>query len=343
MALVDWGVHPVVTQPTLDTVLEIPWVVEQGAPSIKCYMTYREEGLMIDDSDMKYILEALEEVGGMLLVHAEDHEIIGTRVPAMINSGQVAAIYHARSRPVSAENNAIQRCIQMVEEIGGNLFVLHLASADGINMIKAAQKKKLNIFAETCTHYLLFTEEVLERPDGIKWICSPPLRDKYNQDQLWKGLKDNTISLVTSNDIAFSWETKLYGKDRFDLCPSGLPGIEPRLNLLYSEGVAKGRLTLSRWVELISTAPANFFGLAPRKGSLNLLSDADIVLFDPEEEWVMNRESLHMAADWSAYENLKIKGKIKKVFSRGELIIDGDRCLAEKGRGRYLHRSPRHR
>jgi dihydropyrimidinase len=338
LALVDWGVHPVITQPTNETLKEIPLVVKAGAPTIKCYMTYRDEGLLIEDHDLKRILTALREAGGMLMVHAEDNEIIETNVPAMIDSGKVDSIYHARSRPVEAENNAIRRCIRMVEETGGKLFVVHMATGDGIEMIKAAQEKGLNVFAETCTHYLMFTDKMLERQDSIKWICSPPLRDQSNQERLWKGLKENIISMVTSDDAAYSWEAKLYGKDRFDLCPNGIPGVEPRLNLLYSEGVVKGRLTLSRWVELISTAPARFFGLAGRKGHLRPGADADIVLFDPEEEWVMNRDSLHMAADWSGYENIKIKGKIKKVFSRGELIIDGDRCLAKKGRGKYLHR-----
>jgi dihydropyrimidinase len=338
LALVDWGVHPVITQPTEETLREIPLVVEQGAPTIKCYMTYRDERLMIEDKDLKRILKSLHKCGGMLLVHAEDNDIIEANVPAMIDSGRVSSIYHAKSRPVEAENKAIQRCIRMTAETGGTLFIVHMASADGIELIKRAREKGLNVFAETCTHYLLFTDDMLARPDSIKWICSPPLRDRSHQDRLWKGLRENIISMVTSDDAAYSWEAKLYGKDRFDLCPNGIPGVEPRLNLLYSEGVAKGRLTLSRWVELVSTAPAKFFGLAPQKGSLNLGADADIVIFDPEEEWVMNRDSLHMAADWSAYEDLKVKGKIKKVFSRGELIIDGDRCLAKKGRGRYLHR-----
>jgi dihydropyrimidinase len=338
LALVDWGVHPVITQPTNQTLQEIPLVVKQGAPTIKCYMTYRDEGLMIEDNDLKRISTSLREAGGMLLVHAEDNDIIETNVPAMINSGQVASIYHARSRPIETENNAIHRCIRIAEETGGSIFIVHMATADGIQMIKTAREKGINVSAETCTHYLLFTEKMLERPDSIKWICSPPLRDKANQDRLWNGLKENIISMVTSDDAAYSWEAKLYGKDRFDLCPNGIPGVEPRLNLLYSEGVAKGRLTLPRWVELVSTAPARFFGLGQRKGHLNPGADADIVLFDPEEEWLMNRDSLHMAADWSAYEDIKVKGKIKKVFSRGELIIDGDHCLAEKGRGRYLYR-----
>jgi dihydropyrimidinase len=158
------------------------------------------------------------------------------------------------------------------------------------------------------------------------------------QEWLWTGIRDGRISMVTSDDAAYSWEAKLHGADRFDKCPNGIPGIEVRLPLLYSEGVVKGRISLSRFVELISTHPALLFGLAPQKGTLAPGADADIVLFDPKIQWTMNQESLHMAADWSAYENIPITGKILKVFSRGDLIVNGDRCLARKGRGRYLYR-----
>jgi dihydropyrimidinase len=338
LALVDWGVHPVITQPSTDTLAEIPLAVNEGAPTIKCYMTYRSDGLLIENTDLKRILNALHSAGGMLMVHAEDNGIIETEVPRMVNSGNTAPIYHAKSRPKDAENTAIRNCIDMARETGGRLFIVHMATGDGIEMVKTAQAEGLNVFAETCTHYLMFTDKVLEREDGIKWICSPPLRDAANQERLWQGLKEKVICLVTSDDAAYSWEAKLYGKDRFDLCPNGIPGIEPRLNLLYSQGVLKGRLSLSEWVDIVSTAPARYFGLAPKKGNLNPGADADIVLFDPGEEWVMGQESLHMAADWSAYEGIKIKGKIKKVFSRGELIIDGNSCLAKKGRGKYIYR-----
>jgi len=336
--LVDWGVHPVITQPKPEVFDEIPLVVKQGAPTIKCYMTYREEGLMVEEAGLKQILERLRYAEGMLLVHAEDNDIIEQNVPRMINSGNTKPIFHAKSRPPEAENKAIRRCIQLVRETGSRLFIVHMASDEGVELINKAREENLDVFAETCTHYLIFTEEKLEREDGIKWICSPPLRSKTIQDRLWSSIQDGSISMVTSDDAAYSWEAKLYGAKRFDKCPNGIPGIEPRLSLLYSEGVAKGRLTLSHLVELVSTTPAKLFGLSPQKGSLTPGSDADIVLFDPNTKWTMNQKTLHMAADWSAYEDIEITGKIVKVFSRGELIIDGEQCLAKKGRGRYLHR-----
>jgi dihydropyrimidinase len=338
-AIIDWGIHPVITQLTPSVLDEIPVAVEKGAPTVKCYMTYREEGLMMKFSDLLRISERLKQSNGMLMLHAEDNTIIEANIPQMIAEGKTQSIYHARSRPVEAENNAIQSAIQIAQQTGGRIFIVHMASGDGIEAVSKAREGGADILAETCTHYLLFTDKMLERDDGIKWICSPPLRDEETQNKLWEGIRDGRIAMVTSDDAAYSWDAKLLGADRFDKCPNGIPGIETRFSLLYSEGVAKGRISLPRFVELVSTAPADLFGLAPQKGSLSPGGDADIVLFDPETKWTMSQESLHMAADWSAYEGIEITGKILKVFSRGELIIDEDLCLAKKGRGKYIHRS----
>ena len=337
-ALVDWGVNPVITQPTPETLDQIPLVVERGSPTIKCYLTYRKDGLMIEMWDLRKILTRLRDANGMLLLHAEDNNMLEENIPKLIKAGLTAPFYHAVSRPPEVENKAIEQAIQLVSEVGGRLFIVHLASAKGMEMIAQAKADGFDVKAETCTHYLIFTEKVLEREDGIKWICSPALRNKAIQDDLWSGIQDGRISMVTSDDAAFSWEAKLLGKDRFDKCPNGIPGIEPRLSILYSEGVAKDRISLPRFIELISSKPAELFGLSSQKGSLLPGGDADIVLFDPNKKWNMNQQTLHMAADWSAYENIEVTGKIEKVFSRGELIIDGEICLAKKGRGKYLHR-----
>jgi dihydropyrimidinase len=338
LALVDWGVHPVITRPDPETLKEIPDVIKAGAPTIKCYMTYRTEGLLIEDEKLQRIMKALKAVNGMLMLHAEDNDLVEEGIRSMVDSGNLAPLYHARSRPAEAEDRAIKRIIRMAGITGAKAFIVHLAAGEGVDLVRKARQKGVPVYCETCTHYLVFTEEQLKRQDGIKWICSPPLREQAHQDKLWQGIRDKVISLVTSDDAAYSWEAKLMGKDRFDLCPNGIPGIEPRLNLLYSHGVAGGKITVTRFVDLISTAPAVFFGLYPGKGNLAPGADADIVLFDPREEWVMNRESLHMAADWTAYDNLKITGRIKKVFSRGELIMDEGKCVASRGRGRYLFR-----
>jgi dihydropyrimidinase len=337
-ALVDWGIHPVITYLTDEILEEIPDVIEQGAPTIKCYMTYRKEGLMVKDTELKRILKKLKDSGGMLMVHAEDNESIEKNIPRMIACGFTQSIYHAKSRPPEVENSAIDRCIQLARQTGSRLFIVHMSTDKGMELVRRAQLDGMDVFTETCTHYLMFTEEKLEKEDGIKWICSPPLRTLEIQKRLWEGVRDGRISMVTSDDAAYSWKAKLLGADRFDHCPNGIPGIEPRLSILFSEGVAKGRISFPKWVELVSTNPAKLFGLFPQKGNIAPGADADLVLFDPEEKWIMDQDTLHMASDWSAYEDIKVTGKIKKVFSRGELIIDGEECWARKGRGRYLHR-----
>ncbi len=338
LALIDWGVHPVITQPSAETLAEIPEVIAAGAPTIKCYMTYREEGLLIEEADLRRILAALRDHGGMLLLHAEDNELIEASIPRFLEEGLTSPIYHAESKPPEIENRAIERSVEMARQIGGRLFIVHLTTAEGVMMVCAARSEGLNVWAETCTHYLLFTTEMLRRPDGIKWICSPPLRDKVHQEELWRAVADNRLVQVSSDDAAYSWEATQYGKDRFDLCPNGMGGVEPRFNLLYSEGVAKGRISLPRFVELVATNPARLFGLYPRKGHLLPGADADIVLFDPAARWTMGQANSHSCNDWHAYEGFEISGKIRSVYSRGELIIDGEQCLAQKGRGRYLHR-----
>ncbi len=338
LALVDWGVHPVITRPTDETLDEIPHVVREGAPTIKCYMTYREDGLLVEEGDLKRIADRLSREGGMLMLHAEDNDMIEANVPRFLQEGKTAAINHGRSKPPEVELAAIRRAIAMARETGGKFFIVHLATDEGMDLIAKSRDEGVDITAETCTHYLVFTEDLMERDDGMKWVCSPPIRSRAIQDRLWAGLADGRIAMVSSDDAAYSWEAKLYGKDRFDKIPNGIPGIETRLNILYSEGVAKGRISLTQLVEFVAAAPARLFGLAPQKGSITAGADADIVLFNPEKRWTMGQETLHMATDWSAYEDIEIVGKIEKVFSRGELIVDGDKCLAEKGRGRYIHR-----
>ncbi len=337
-AVVDFGVHPVITDPTPQTLDEIPWVVQEGAPTVKCYMTYREDGLLIEMPDLKKIHERLRDAGGMLMVHAEDNDLMEQNVARLVEEGKTQAFYHAVSKPPEVEDVSIRGCIDMVRELGGTLFVVHLASDVGMELIGRARAEGVDILAETCTHYLVFPDEILKRDDGIKWICSPPLRSPAVQKRLWAGIKDGRIRQVTSDDAAYSWEAKQYGLGGFDKCPNGIPGIEARVPILYSEGVAKGRISLARFVELVATNPARLFGLAPNKGSLNPGADADVVLLDPKARWTMGRETLHMKTDWAAYEGIEVTGKIEKVFSRGELIISGNECLAKKGRGRYVHR-----
>lgn len=337
-AVVDWGVHPVITQPTPATLAEIPAVVAAGAPTIKCYMTYRQEGLLIEEPDLRRILAALRDAGGMLLVHAEDNDLAEAGIAACLARGNASPFYHAVSKPPEVENRAIAACIAMVRDLGGRLFIVHLTTAEGVDLVGAARGAGLGVYAETCTHYLVFTEAMLRREDGIKWICSPPLRDERAQAALWAGIADGRLVQVTSDDAAYSWEATQYGKERFDLCPNGMPGIEPRFVLLYSEGVAKGRISLPRFVELAATQPARLFGMAPAKGTLLPGADADVVLLDPTVCWQMGQTASHSPTDWHAYEGRKVTGRIERVYARGELIVDHGECVATPGRGRFVAR-----
>jgi dihydropyrimidinase len=337
-ALVDWGVHPVITSPSPAVLDEIPRLVEAGAPTIKCYMTYRSEGLMVGDPDLEAIARRLARAGGMLMLHAEDNDLVESGIAGMIGSGRVAPAHHAQARPPEAEERAVRRAVAVARASGGRVFIVHLASDRALAVVAAARREGLRVFAETCTHYLAFTESMLEREDGLKWICSPPLRSPAIREELWRGLADGRIALVSSDDAAYSWEAKLWGRERFDLCPNGIPGVEVRLPVLHSKGVVRGRISLPRFVELVAAAPADLFGLGDRKGRLRPGYDADIVLFDPCREWVLGRDTLHMAADWSAYEGLAVTGSVETVFSRGECVIDRGRCVAEAGRGRFLER-----
>jgi len=336
-ALIDWGVHPVITRPDEETLDQIPAVVQAGAPTIKCYMTYRQDGLLIEDDDLRRIAVRLTDAGGMLMLHAEDNDMIEANIPRFIADGKTSPIYHARSKPPEVEVAAIRRIVNMARDTGARFFIVHLASDEGLDLVIQARQEGLDITAETCTHYLTFTDEMLAREDGIKWICSPPLRNTVIQERLWSGVSDGRLAMVTSDDAAYSWKAKMYGADRFDKCPNGIPGVEARFSILYSEGVAKGRITLPRFVEIVSTAPATLFGMAPQKGSITPGADADIVLVDPNERWTMSHKTLHMAADWCAWEGIEITGRVVRVYSRGELVIDGGTCLAEPGRGRYIH------
>jgi len=349
MAVIDWNVHPIINQVTAEVLEEIPEVVAAGLPTIKCFMTFRsltgesavnmysgKPGRIISDEDYRNLTSRLREAGGMLMVHAEDSTIIDRIALDKLARGETRAIDHAQCRPAEAEASAIRRIAGVARETDCPVYIVHLSSIDGLKEVTGAKAEGLPIWAETCPHFLIFTEEWLKREDGYKWVGSPPLRDEATQDALWEGLGDGRISVAATDDCAFSLASKMAGAENFDLCPEGMPGIEPRMTVLYSEGVAKGRLSLPQLVDMVATTPAKLFGLAPKKGSLTPGSDADIVLFDPSVRWTMTQESLHMASDYTSYEGVEVTGKVAKVFSRGELIVDGEDFLGTPGRGRFV-------
>jgi len=273
-AVIDWNLHPIINHVTPEVLEEIPAVVAAGLPTIKCFMTFRsltgesavnmysgKPGRIISDDDFLNLSGRLREAGGMLMVHAEDSSIIDRNVLDCLEQGRTNPIDHARCRPPESEASAVRRIVEVAAQTDGRIYIVHLSSIDGLDQVIEARRRGLSVWAETCPHFLIFTEEKLKQDDGYKWLGSPPLRDEATQSALWSGLTEGHISVVATDDCAFSLESKVAGADNFDLCPEGMPGIEPRLTLLYSEGVARGRLSLPQMVDLLSTTPAELFGL----------------------------------------------------------------------------------
>ncbi len=277
-------------------------------------------------------------------MHAENGGVIDVIVQRALAEGKKAPIYHALTRPARAEAEAVHRAIAMAEISGAPVYIVHLSSEDALNEVREARDRGVPAFAETCPQYLLLTVDELARPgfEGAKYVFTPPLREKHHLDQLWKGLRDDHLQVVSTDHCPFCFkDQKTLGVDDFTKIPNGGPGVENRLQLIYHHGVNENRISLNRFVELVATTPARLFGLYPRKGEIAPASDADLVIWDPEAEHVISATTHHMRVDYSMFEGFRVKGNARTVLSRGEVIVDGGRFLGRAGRGRYLRREAR--
>jgi len=258
--------------------------------------------------------------------------------------GKTAPIYHALTRPTRAEAEAVHRSIALAEMAGVPVYIVHLSSEDALNQVREARDRGLPAFAETCPQYLLLSLEdhANDGWEGAKYVFTPPLREKKNQPKLWEGLRRDHLQVVSTDHCPFCFEDqKALGKDDFTKIPNGGPGIENRLQLLHHHGVGLGNLSLNRFVELVSTAPARIFGMYPKKGVLAPGSDADLVLWDPNVGHTISAATHHMRVDYSMFEGFHVKGNARDVYSRGELIVSGGKFIAKPGRGQYLKRAAR--
>jgi dihydropyrimidinase len=299
---------------------------------------------MVDDATIFKALSRTAKNGALICMHAENGGVIDVIVQRALAEGKTAPIYHALTRPATAEAEAVNRAIAMAEIAGAPVYIVHLSSEDALNKVREARDRGLPAFAETCPQYLLLSVEELERPnfEGAKYVFTPPLRPRHHQPKLWEGLKHDHLQVVSTDHCPFCFEDqKSLGKGDFTKIPNGAPGIENRLQLIYHHGVNSGRLSLNRFVELVSTTPARIFGLYPRKGVLAEGSDADIVIWDPEAEHTISAATHHMRVDYSMFEGFKVKGNARTVLSRGEIVIDNGKCTAKPGRGQYLKRAAR--
>jgi dihydropyrimidinase len=345
-ACIDYGLHMIITDLGSSGLEDMDSMVREGVASFKLFMAYPNV-LMVDDATIFRALRQTAKNGALVCMHAENGSVIDVLVQEALAQGKTAPIYHALTRPAIAEAEAVQRAIAMAEIAGAPVYIVHLSSEDALNQVREARDRGLPAFAETCPQYLLLSLED-QMPgrsfEDAKYVFTPPLREKKNQAKLWDGLKHDHLQVVSTDHCPFCFaDQKALGRDDFTKIPNGGPGIENRMQLIYHHGVNAGRLTLERFVEITATAPARIFGMYPRKGTIAPGSDADIVLWDPNAEHTISASTHHMRVDYSMFEGFRVRGNVRQVYSRGELVVDGGEFVGRVGRGRYLRRDARGR
>lgn len=342
-AAIDYAFHLIVSDPT-PAVLgqELPALIGRGHTSLKVYMTY--EAMQLSDRQILDVLETAREQRAIVLVHAENHEIIGWLSDRLEAMGHVRPADHARSRPLAVEREATHRALTLGEIAGVPLVIVHISGGDPLEEVRRARARGLTVIAETCPQYLLLTEDDLDMPDleGAKAMCSPPPRDRAAQAALWRGIEDGTVDIVNSDHAPYRFdaEGKLKAGPRasFRAIANGIPGLETRLPLLFSEGVMSGRIDLPRFVALTATNNAKLYGLYPRKGTIAIGSDADLAIWDPAKRVTITNKNLHHNVDYTPFEGLEVQGWPETVLSRGEVVASNGAFLGAPGRGRFLER-----
>jgi dihydropyrimidinase len=334
--VIDYSLHPTIVNLSFENISQIKTLIDMGMPSFKLYLVYRSEGVMADDGVLFQIFNETVSHGGLVGCHAENVSMIEHLVAEALKKGNRSAIYHARTRPPLTEAEAVNRMIYMANFLHAPYYNFHLTIKEGVDLFREARSKSQPMYAETCTQYLVNSEDDLKRPDGINYICTPPLRTKADSEALWKGLSDGSVSLVSSDQCAFSRDMKKIGKDSFDLVPNGLPGIEFRLPIIFSEGVVKKRISVSRFAEITSTAAAKIFGLYPKKGVIRVGSDADITIIDPKLERAISCDDSLYEMDWYPFEGMKVKGWPSTTISNGKVIWHEGVFMGKAGDGKFL-------
>lgn len=339
-AVGDYSFHMAVTDYNENTRAEIKKMVEEeGITSFKTFMAYKG-ALMIDDRQMVGLMQEVKKQGGMVTVHATNGDMIDFLIAKHRAEGNLSPLYHYLSQPEITEAEASSRFADMIYYTGCPGYIVHMTCEGALNAIRLATRRNQKVFVETCIQYLLLDASLYEKDfDGAKWVMSPPLRQKKDQATLWAGINQGLVQIVATDHCPFKWEQKLMGKGDFSKIPNGHPAIENRMELLFSEGVNKGRISLNKYVEVTSTNPAKLFGMFPRKGTLAPGSDADIILIDPNEKHTLSVKTHHMNVDYSAYEGWELTGKVKTVVLRGQVAIDKGECLVKKGYGKFIKRS----
>ena len=341
-ACVDYAFHLILTDPT-EQVLgqELPALIRDGYTSFKIYMTY--DALKLDDRQILDVLSLARREGAFVMVHAENHEVISWLSERLISTGHTQPKFHAMAHVKTAEREATHRAISLAELVDVPILIVHVSSGEAIEQIRWAQGRGLKIYGETCPQYLFLTEDDLDRPgfEGAKYMCSPPPRDEANQELVWRGLCNGAFQVFSSDHAPYRYndpEGKMkHGHHaHFKKVANGVPGLEVRLPLLFSEGVGKGRLTLNEFVALTATNAAKLYGLYPRKGTIAVGSDADLVVWDADREVTITQSLLHDAMDYTPYEGKKVKGWPAITFLRGQAVWENGAFKGAAGKGQFL-------
>jgi dihydropyrimidinase len=340
-AVCDYAFHCIVTDVSGGQLSEMNDLVHEGVTSFKLFMAYPGV-FMLDDGSIFKALQNTAKNGALVCMHAENGSAIDVIVQQALAEGKKAPKYHALTRPTTAEAEAVGRAIALAEMAGAPLYIVHLSCNDALEKIREARDRGLPVYAETCPQYLYLSLENMDAPgfEGAKYVFTPPLREKWNQEKLWNGLKRDHLQVVSTDHCPFCFkEQKELGRDDFTKIPNGGPGVEHRMSLIYSGGVASGRFSANRFVELVSTTPAKLFGLYPRKGTIAVGSDADLVIFDPKRKHTISASTHHMRVDYSMFEGIQVTGTADVVLSRGRVVVDGDKFLGKAGQGEFLRRA----
>jgi dihydropyrimidinase len=340
-AHVDYGFHMIVREVNEQTLAGMDALVDQGITSFKLFMAYPGV-FMVDDASLFRAMSRSSDNGALIMLHAENGGPIDVLIQRYLAEGRTGPVNHGLTRPASMEGEATHRAIALAELAGVAVYIVHLSSTDALNAVREARDSGVAALAETCPQYLFLSADDLARPgfEGAKYVCSPPLRPKPHQTELWNGLRSDDLQLVATDHCPFHFkQQKEMGLGNFAMIPNGLPGVEDRYTLLYDGGVRSGQISLNRFVELVATAPAKLFGLYPRKGTIAPGSDADIVVFDPDTERVLSASTHHMNVDYSCYEGRRVHGVPEVVLQRGQVLVDHDKLLAQPGQGKFLARS----
>ena len=336
----DYSFHMAVTDFNESTKAEVKQMIEkEGITSFKTFMAYKG-ALMIDDRQMVGLMNEVKKQGGMVTVHATNGDMIDFLIAKHREEGKLSPLYHYLSQPEITEAEATGRFADLANYTGVPAYVVHMTCEGALNHIRDAARRNQKVFAETCIQYLLLDASLYEKDfDGAKWVMSPPLREKKDQASLWAGINQGTVQVVATDHCPFKWEQKKMGAKDFSKIPNGHPAIEHRMELLFSEGVGKGKISLNKFVEVSSTNAAKIFGMFPAKGTIGIGADADLIIFDPAVEHVISAKTHHMNVDYSAYEGWKLKGKCKTVILRGSIAVDEGKVKIKKGYGKFIKRN----